>query len=125
MKTVHITSLITTLVFSGSILAQETALPTNDETSQTAPVENTIDPDLENRLLDAISAITGKQRNMEEVVQLESVLRGIDQHTAETDQAFELRLMDTVSDIIGHRVNMEEALQIEAAIKDTVYKAEK
>ena len=89
-----------------------------------AHVDRKIDHDLEDRLLDAISAIKGERVNMEDVVQIEAVLREAGQDSGETEQEFELRLMDAVSDIIGHRVNMEEALQIEGAIKDSVSKEE-
>ena len=61
---------------------------------------------------------------MQDVVQIEAILREANQNPTENEQDFELRIMDAFSDIIGHRVNMEEALQIEAAIQDSVSKEE-
>ena len=100
----------------------EAAINSTDIHSEHA--DRDIDHDLENRLLDAISVLKGERVNMEDVVQIEAILREADQNPTESEQDFELRIMDAVSDIIGHRVNMEEALQIEAAMQDSVSKEE-
>ena len=137
MKYICVVSLIIGLSFCSLSIAQGLEPNTNDHTSSNAEIgDNTdreiddtdihsisadhdIDYDLENRLLDAISVLKGERVNMEDVVQIESILREAKQNPTESEQDFELRIMDAVSDIIGHRVNMEEALQIEAAMNST------
>ena len=124
MKYICIVSLIVGLSFCSLSIAQEHEPTTIDHTSPNAEINDNTDRDLENRLLDAISALKGERVNMEDVVQIEAILREADQNPTESEQDFELRIMDAVSDIIGHRVNMEEALQIEAAMQDSVSKEE-
>ena len=68
MKPISVASLITVLIFCGSNLAQEREITTVDHTSPNAQIDRNIDHDLEDRLLDAISAIKGERVNMEDVV---------------------------------------------------------
>ncbi|MBT5327225.1 MAG: hypothetical protein HOL51_13980, partial [Gemmatimonadetes bacterium] len=96
MKSISVASLITVLIFCGSSTAQEREITTVDHTSPNTQIDRKIDHDLEDRLLDAISAIKGERVNMEDVVQIEAVLREAGQDSGETEQEFELRLMDAV-----------------------------
>ena len=121
MKYICIVSLIVGLSFCSLSIAQEHEPTTIDHASPNAEIDDNTDRDLENRLLDAISALKGKRVNMEDIVQIEAILRGVDQHTAETNQELRSRLLDTVSNIVGRRIdtNMRETLRIVDAIDDT------